>query len=112
MKTEQGRVEMAKAVSPLVHIRATGVAWCTADTGGCNGGQGAEKTRCGDCGNAVIDESRKPVWQGIYSQQLELRDLPDIGPGGQERVERDIQRCRKVLIDLGAAEEELVDVAT
>lgn len=112
VKTEQGRAEMAKAVSPLVHIRATGVAWCTADTGGCNGGQGAEKTRCGGCGNAVIDESRKPVWQGIYTQQLELRDLPDIGPGGQERVERDIQRCRKVLIDLGAAEEELVDVAT
>lgn len=112
VKTEQGRAEMAKAVSPLVHIRATGVAWCTADTGGCNGGQGAERTRCGDCGNAVIDESRKPVWQGIYAQQLELRELPDIGPGGQQRVERDIQRCRKVLIDLGAAEEELDDVAT
>ena len=110
--TEQGRAEMAKAVSPLVNIRATGVAWCTADTGGCNGGQGAEKTRCGDCGNAVIDESRKPVWQGIYAQQLELRDLRDIGPGGKERVERDIQRCRRVLIDLGAAVEELDDVAT
>ncbi|PWN56430.1 tyrosine-type recombinase/integrase [Abyssibacter profundi] len=112
VKTEAGRAEMAKSVSPLVNIRATGVAWCTADTGGCNGGQGAEKTRCGDCGNAVIDESRKPIWQGIYAQQLELRDLPDIGPGGQERVERDIARCRKVLIDLGAAEEELDDVAT
>jgi integrase len=112
VKTEQGRAEMAKAVSPLVNIRATGVAWCTADTGGCNGGQGAEKTRCGDCGNAVIDESRKPVWQTIYAQQLELRDLPDIGPGGQQRIERDIQRCRKVLIDLGAVGEELDDVAT
>ncbi|MEQ9011307.1 tyrosine-type recombinase/integrase [Algiphilus sp.] len=112
VKTEQGRAVMAESVSPLVYIRATGVAWCTADTGGCNGGQGVEKTRCGDCGNAVIDESRKPVWQGIYVQQLELRQLPDIGPGGRERVERDIQRCRKVLVDLGATEGELDDVAT
>lgn len=110
--TKQDRAEMAKSISPLVHIRATGVAWCTADTGGCNGGQAAEKTRCGDCGNAVIDESRKPVWQGIYAQQLELRELPDIGPGGLERVERDLERCRNVLTDLGATEEDLADVAT
>ncbi|MCK7550674.1 tyrosine-type recombinase/integrase [Marinobacter goseongensis] len=110
--TKHDRADMAKTLSPLVHIRATGVAWCTADTGGCNGGQGAEKTRCGDCGNAIIGESRKPVWQGIYAQQIELRQLPDIGPGGQERVERDLQRCRKVLTDLGASEEELDDVAT
>ncbi|GHD33525.1 tyrosine-type recombinase/integrase [Parahalioglobus pacificus] len=112
VKTEQGRAEMARSISPLVNIRATGVAWCTADTGGCNGGQGFEKTRCGDCGNAIIDASRKHIWQGIYAQQLELRELPEIGPAGQERVERDIQKCRKVLIGLGATGEELDDVGT
>lgn len=100
--TKVNRAEMAKTISPLVHLRATGVAWCTADTGGCNGGQGVEKTRCADCGNAVIDESRKSVWQGIYAQQLELRDLADIGPGGADRVERDIKRCEVVLEELGA----------
>jgi hypothetical protein len=112
LATKEGRAEMAKTISPLVHLRATGVAWCTADTGGCNGGQGIEKTRCADCGNAVIDESRKFVWQGIYSQQLELRDLTDIGPGGTERVERDIERCEVVLKGLGATGEDLADVAT
>lgn len=101
--TKVDRAEMAKTISPLVHLRATGVAWCTADTGGCNGGQGVEKTRCADCGNAVIDESRKSVWQGIYAQQLELRDLADIGPGGADRVERDIKRCEVVLEELGAS---------
>ena len=110
--TKKDRAEMAKTISPLVHLRATGVAWCTADTGGCNGGQGVEKTRCADCGNAVIDESRKPMWQGIYAQQVELRDLTDIGPGGNERVERDIQRCEIVLKGLGATEEDLAYVAT
>ncbi|WP_192034955.1 tyrosine-type recombinase/integrase [Halomonas sp. YLGW01] len=112
LATKEGRAEMAKTISPLVHLRATGVAWCTADTGGCNGGQGIEKTRCADCGNAVIDESRKFVWQEIYSQQLELRDLTDIGPGGTERVERDIERCEVVLKGLGATGEDLADVAT
>ncbi|AJY49971.1 hypothetical protein [Halomonas sp. KO116] len=112
LTTKEDRAEMAKTISPLVHLRATGVAWCTADTGGCNGGQGVEKTRCAHCSNAVIDESRKSVWQGIYAQQLELRDLTDIGPGGTERVERDIKRCEMVLKDLGATEEELDDVET
>jgi len=112
LATKKDRTEMAKTISPLIHLRATGVAWCTADTGGCNGGQGIEKTRCGDCGNAVIDESRKAVWQGIYAQQIELRDLTDIGPGGTERVERDIKRCEEVLKGLGATEEDLAYVAT
>ena len=112
LATKENRAEMAKTISPLVHLRATGVAWCTADTGGCNGGQGVEKTRCADCGNAVIDESRQAVWQGIYAQQIELRDLTDIGPGGTERVERDIKRCEAVLKGLGATEEDLAYVAT
>lgn len=103
LATKVDRVEMAKTISPMVYLRATGVAWCTADTGGCNGGQGVEKTRCADCSNAVIDESRKSVWQGIYAQQLELRDLADIGPGGAERVKRDIERCEVVLLELGAS---------
>ncbi|BBI53228.1 hypothetical protein HORIV_56490 [Vreelandella olivaria] len=94
---------MAETISPLVHLRATGVAWCTADTGGCNGGQGVETTRCADCSNAVIDESRKSVWQGIYAQQLELRDLADIESGGAERVKRDIERCEVILQELGAS---------
>lgn len=110
--TKESRAEMAKTINPLVHLRATGVAWCTADTGGCNGGQGTEKTRCGDCCNAVIEASRAPIWRAIYAQQLELLHLPDLGPGGMERVQRDINRCETVLKALGATEEELANVAT
>lgn len=110
LNTKRDRVEMAKTISPLVHLRATGVAWCTADTGGCSGGQAIEKTQCADCVNAVIDESRKQVWLGIYAQQLEMRNITDIGPGGSERVERDIKRCKTILKGLGATEENLADV--
>lgn len=112
LATKKDRAEMANTISPLVHLRATGVAWCTADTGGCSGGQSVDKTRCADCSNAVIDESLKSVWQGIYAQQLELRDLTDIGPGGAERVQRDIERCEVVLKGLGATKEDLTYVAT
>lgn len=112
LTTKKDRAEMAKTLSPLVHLRATGVAWCTADTGGCNGGQGVEKTRCGDCSNAVIDVSRQPVWEGIYAHQVELRYLTDIGPSGAERIERDIERCKHVLVSLGATDMELSNVET
>lgn len=61
------------------------------------------KTRFADCGNAVIGESRKSVWQGIYAQQLELRVLTDIGPGGAERGQRDIERCAVVLKELNVS---------
>lgn len=109
LATKADRREMAVTISPLVHIRATGVAWCLADSAGCAGGTAAEPTRCGDCSNAVIDEGRKPVWRGIYAQQCELRDLRDIGQSGRQRVERDLERARRVLVELGATEEELVD---
>lgn len=103
---KQNRTEMLKTISPLVNIRATGVAWCTADTGGCSGGHGLEKTRCADCSHAIIDKSWKDVWQGIYAQQIEMLDLTDIGPGGEERVKLDLKRCEAVLKEFGLLNED------
>lgn len=102
IKTYQDRSEMVKTVADFVHIRATSVAWCTNDLGNCVGGSGLEATRCGDCVNSLIDDTKLPVWQGIYDQQIELLDLTDIGESGLERVRRDVARCEKVLKDLGA----------
>lgn len=102
VRTYAGRREMAEKLSDQVSIRSTGVAWCTADFGNCNGGQGVETTRCGSCQQSVIDDNRQAKWEGLYAQQIELRQIEDIGPAGQHRVERDISRCAKVLTDLGA----------
>ncbi|MFI9653415.1 hypothetical protein ABGV17_01605 [Guyparkeria sp. GHLCS8-2] len=112
LRTKADRRKMAEQISHLVYIRATGVAWCTADFDGCNGGQGVEKTRCADCANAVIDESQKAAWQGIYAQQRELLYLDDLGPGGQAQVERSLRNAENVLKGLGATEEDLADVGT
>lgn len=92
---------MAERLSEQVHIRATTVGWCTADTGGCAGGEMLERTRCSGCENSMIDERKKSIWQGIYQQQLELNQINEIGPAGKERVMRDIARCEFVLNKLG-----------
>lgn len=97
----ESRKKLAETISEQIHIRATSVAWCTADLKGCLGGTGFEKTRCGKCCNAVIDVRKIPIWQEIHKQQLELRNISDIGPSGKERIERDIQRCEYVLKELG-----------
>lgn len=112
VKTKADRKQMVEELSGMVHLRATGVSWCAADEDGCDGGRGAERTRCADCSNAVIDESHKPMWQAIYAQQCELLHLDDLGPGGKARVEKDFRHCVIVLKQLGATDEDLRDVGT
>jgi len=88
--------EMVQAISPLVFLRSTGIAWCTNDTGvDCAGGQ------CESCEHGCIDDTHKPFWEGLYLQQIELRQIDDCGIAGTETVERTIQRCEQVLTDLG-----------
>ncbi len=110
VRTYETRVQLAEQISEQVHLRATTVAWCTADDAGCSGRGLADKTRCGDCHNAIIDDRKTAVWQGIYSQQLELRELDDIGEVGRLRVERDIVRCEQVLKQLNVNVENLCGI--
>ena len=105
LRTYEDRREMALRIADTVFIRATGAAWCTADDGGCGGRGAIEATRCGDCANSVIDDKNLRRWMGIYQQQLELREIQDLGPAAEVRIERDIQRCEQVLRDLGALEQ-------
>ncbi|HIF0232823.1 TPA: tyrosine-type recombinase/integrase [Legionella pneumophila] len=97
VRTYPSRRDLAEKVSEQIHIRATSIAWCTADAGGCSGGKMIEKTRCGVCSHAVIDDRKKEIWKRIYKQQLELRDIQDIGASGKARIERDIKRCEDIL---------------
>ncbi len=103
IRTYKSRREMLEFVSAIVHLRSTGIAWCTADSAGCSGGSVLEKTRCGDCSKSLIDESRIPYWVGIYGQMLELKAIAiDCGPGADARIASDIRRCEIVLQELGA----------
>jgi hypothetical protein len=101
VKTYKDRQTLASSISDLVHIRATGHGWCLADNAGCGGKGFVDKTRCVGCVNSVIDDRQIYIWQGIYAQQEELIQLNDIGISGKKRVERDLERCEKVLCDLG-----------
>lgn len=102
VKTYGSREDMIKTVSDNIIVRSTGIAWCTNHTFGCGGGQ------CEECVHSVIDDSHKYKWEAIYTQQLELREIADqVGPGGTATIERTINRCEKVLTELGADMEKI-----
>lgn len=98
---------MLKSISDSTAIRSNGHAWCTADNDGCVGST-VERTRCGSCNNAVIGRSHAAVYQHLYDDLKGLLHCPDIGDSGRLRVERDLNRCRDVLIQLGIEPETLI----
>ena len=95
VRVYKNRNEMVKEISDQIHLRATGLAWCTNDDGTCGGA-------CEECEHGLIDDKQKMKWEAIYVQQLELRQIDDLGESGSKTVESAIKRCEKVLRDLGA----------
>lgn len=109
VRTYKDRRAMVEAISELVYLRSTGIAWCTNDTGvDCAGGQ------CEGCEHGCIDDTHTPFWEGLYLQQIELRQIDDLTDSGSRTVERTMERCEKVLTDLGVdikrLKEQLADV--
>ena len=100
------RASMLKSIAESTTIRSNGHAWCTAENGACVGNT-LERTRCGNCNNAVIEPSHAPFYQQLYNDLKELLHCQNIGEGGRQRVERDLNRCRDVLIQLGMPQEAL-----
>ena len=98
---------MLKSIAESTAIRSNGHAWCTADNGGCVGNT-LERTRCGNCNHAVIGRRHAAFYQRLYDELKELLHCPDIGEGGRQRVERDLNRCRDVLAQLGMEPETLI----
>jgi len=98
---------MLKSIAESTAIRSNGHAWCTADNDGCVGNT-LERTRCGDCNHAVIGRGHAAIYHRLYDDLKELLHCPDIGEGGRQRVERDLNRCRHVLAQLGMDPETLI----
>lgn len=98
---------MLKSISESTAIRSNGHAWCTADNDGCVGNT-LERTRCGDCNQAVIGRGHAPIYQRLYDDLKGLLHCTDIGEGGRQRVERNLIRCRDVLGQLGMEPEALI----
>ncbi|RON16794.1 integrase [Pseudomonas frederiksbergensis] len=98
---------MLKSIAESTAIRSNGHAWCTADNDGCVGNT-LERTRCGNCNNAVIGPRHAVIYQRLYDDLKGLLHCTDIGEGGRQRVERDLNRCRDVLAQLGMDPEILI----
>jgi len=103
----KNHASMLKSISESTAIRSNGHAWCTADNDGCVGNT-LERTRCSNCNNAVIGLGHAPIYQRLYDDLKELLHCPDIGEGGHQRVERNLNRCRDVLAQLGMDPEKLI----
>lgn len=97
---------MLKSISESTAIRSNGHAWCTADNDGCVGNT-LERTRCSGCDHSVIGHAHAPIYQQLYDDLKGLLQCKDIGEGGRQRVERDLSRCRDVLVQLGLPPEAL-----
>lgn len=83
-------------------IRGTGHSWCLAEEDGC-GGQGLfEATRCGDCGNGVLDHHHVPIWTSIAEQQQEILRCKDIGEGGVKKAKDALEKAQAILDKLTA----------
>ncbi|PIO94360.1 integrase [Pseudomonas syringae] len=100
------RASMLKSISESTAIRSNGHAWCTADNNGCVGNT-LERTRCSGCDQSVIGINHAPIYQRLYDDLKGLLHCKDIGEGGRQRVERDMNRCRDVLMQLGMLPEVL-----
>ena len=106
VRTFDSRTKMAEHISDSVNLRSTGHSWCTSDNAGCGGRSSIEGTACVDCSESVIEKKRHGTYfKGVYMQQIELRQIDDIGEAGKQRVERDIERCERVLKDIGLWDE-------
>lgn len=91
---------MVISITESTAIRSNGHAWCTADSDGCVGNT-FERTRCSNCGNGVIDGTHLHIYMQLYKNLGELLTCSDIGDSGRLRVQRDMERCRDVFLQLG-----------
>jgi hypothetical protein len=91
---------MVTSIAESTAIRSNGHAWCTADNDGCVGNT-LERTRCDGCNHGVIGHVHRGFYQGLYDNLKSLRECHDIGDSGRARVQRDLERSREVLVQLG-----------
>ena len=101
----KSHAQMVACLVDSTGIRSNGHAWCTAGDNQCVGND-IEPTRCADCHHAVVGQRHAPLYRGLYDHLKEVTDRDDIGPSGQALVQRDLQRCRRVLVALGQDPEE------
>lgn len=102
IKLYKSRREMVESISESVSIRSNGHAWCTADMGAkCIGSNGLDKVRCSECVHGVIGEQHLPFYERMKNELQALLQLEDIGAAGRERVQRDLDKCEKVISDIG-----------
>ncbi|MBW8744019.1 MAG: hypothetical protein JF628_06700 [Sphingomonas sp.] len=104
------RREFVDSIREGINIRSTGHSWCLAEAKDC-GGQGLfDAPQCGSCGNGVIDDNFREVWQNLRQDHEDLSKLDDIGPGGRAKAAKGLAAAEAVLAQLEQPDDETADV--
>lgn len=104
------RREFVDSLRDGINIRSTGHSWCLAEANDCGGRGLFEAPQCGNCGNGVIDDSFREVWQNLRQDHEDLTKLDDIGPGGKAKAEKGLAVAEAVLSQLASLDHETADV--
>lgn len=108
----ENRKALITETSRRVNMRSTGHSWCLAQDEGCGGSGIYAKGSCGGCHNGLIDRRFVPVWQEAYRHHKELlTDAEALGSGAVKRVNEDLAKAAKILMDLGIDPEQGEDDA-
>ncbi|VXC35288.1 conserved hypothetical protein [Massilia sp. 9I] len=92
--------DFVESIREGLNIRSTGHSWCLGEAKDCGGRGLFEAPRCDGCAKGVIDDHFTDVWRSLREQQIELIELDDIGPGGQDKVRRSLAAADAVLAKL------------
>ena len=101
---EPGLLEVAQHLADGLVVRPTGHSWCLSSPVMTCGGQGIyDATQCADCDGAVVTMEHKTIWELLAQQMLEVEQLNDTGPAGQQLVTRSLGHFERILKPLGSS---------
>ena len=101
---EPGLRAVAQHLADGLVVRPTGHSWCLSSPVMTCGGQGIyDATQCADCDGAVVTMEHKTIWELLAQQMLEVAQLDDTGPAGQQMVTRSLGHFDKILQPLGSS---------
>lgn len=96
--------QVAQHLASELVVRPTGHSWCLSSPVMTCGGKGIyDATQCADCDGAVVTMEHKTIWELLAQQMLEVEQLDDTGPAGQQLVARSLGHFDKILKPLGSS---------
>jgi len=99
VKTFSSNRELAEKLHKQLSLLPVLFGWCTRDTGACSNGLG-NPTKCLDCSNVVIDDTKMTLMLERYKQLLELRGTEVLSEPVQMRIDKQVRLFESILKEM------------